>query len=77
MEYIQFVCYLTFFVGIIFFAGAIAMLVATIKYGFDFYVVFVVLVLFTSGSIFFGSRIKYSVFKRDNVYGYSDSYRRR
>lgn len=54
MEYIQFVCYLTFFVGIIFFAGAIAMLVATIKYGFDFYVVFVVLVLFTSGSIFLG-----------------------
>lgn len=55
MEYNQFVCYLVFFVGIIFLAGAIAMLVTTIKYGFDFYVVFVVLVLFTSGAIFLGA----------------------
>lgn len=31
-----------FFVGIIFLTGAIAMLVATIKYDFDFYGVFVV-----------------------------------
>lgn len=55
MEYSQFVCYLVFFVGIIFFAGAIAMLVTTIKYDFDFYGVFLGLVFFTCGAIFFGA----------------------
>lgn len=54
MEYNQVVCYLFFSVGIIFFVGAIAILVAMIKYFFDFSDVFVVLVLFTCGAIFFG-----------------------
>ena len=43
-----------FFVGIIFFVGAIAMLASMIKYFFDFSDVFVVLVVFTCGAIFFG-----------------------
>ena len=54
MEYNQFVCYSVFLVGIIFFAGAIAILVAMIKYDPDIYGVFLGLVFFICGAIFFG-----------------------